>query len=241
MRTATGARRAICSGNVVVGADAPLRLSLCLAGLDHHFHGVGIFADHVGALCDRPDLVISSMTRETALMPKKLVNTLADGSIKALTAGTTCAVAGIIVGIVTLTGLGLKFSAILIDYAGGSLLLTAIYTALIVWIIGLAVPVTASYIICAVIAAPAMINLAYRRRRAHVHLLLRGAIGSFPAHRFVTIRGRGDHRRRSLPDDAAGVEIHPARLPRAVSICADPQGWACCCGSRPAAPGSISP
>ena len=60
---------------------------------------------------------------------------------------------------VTLTGLGLKFSSIVIDYAGGSLLLTAIYTALIVWIVGLAVPVTASYIICAVIAAPAMIKL----------------------------------------------------------------------------------
>ena len=54
----------------------------------------------------------------------------------------------------TLTGLGLKFSAIVIDYAGGSLLLTALYTALIVWIIGLAVPVTASSNICAVIAAP---------------------------------------------------------------------------------------
>ena len=50
--------------------------------------------------------------------------------------------AGIVVGIVTLTGLGLKFSSIVIAYAGGSLLLTAVYTSLIVWIIGLAVPVT---------------------------------------------------------------------------------------------------
>ena len=40
-------------------------------------------------------------------------------------------------GVVTLTGLGLKFSSIVIAYAGGSLLLTAIYTALIVWVIGL--------------------------------------------------------------------------------------------------------
>ena len=98
---------------------------------------------------------LSFLTRETAIMPKKLVRALADGSISVLTAATTCATAGIIVGVVTLTGLGLKFSSIVIDYAGGSLLLTAIYTALIVWIVGLAVPVTASYIICAVIAAPA--------------------------------------------------------------------------------------
>ena len=87
-----------------------------------------------------------------------------------LTAATTCATAGIIVGVVTLTGLGLKFSSIVIDYAGGSLLLTAIYTALIVWIIGLAVPVTASYIICAVIAAPAMIKLGVPDVAAHMFI-----------------------------------------------------------------------
>jgi TRAP-type uncharacterized transport system fused permease subunit len=57
-----------------------------------------------------------------------------------------------------------------IDYAGGSLLLTAIYTALIVWIVGLAVPVTASYIICAVIAAPAMIKLGVPDIAAHMFI-----------------------------------------------------------------------
>ena len=113
---------------------------------------------------------LSFLTRETALVPKKLVRALADGSTSVLTAATTCATAGIIVGVVTLTGLGLKFSAIVIDYAGGSLLLTAIYTALIVWIVGLAVPVTASYIICAVIAAPAMIKLGVPDVAAHMFI-----------------------------------------------------------------------
>ena len=113
---------------------------------------------------------LSFLTRETAIMPKKLVRTLSDGSTSVLTAATTCATAGIIVGVVTLTGLGLKFSSIVIDYAGGSLLLTAIYTALIVWIVGLAVPVTASYIICAVIAAPAMIKLGVPDVAAHMFI-----------------------------------------------------------------------
>ena len=58
----------------------------------------------------------------------------------------------------------------MIDYAGGNLLLTAIYTALIVWIVGLAVPVTASYIICAVIAAPAMIKLGVPDVAAHMFI-----------------------------------------------------------------------
>jgi TRAP transporter 4TM/12TM fusion protein len=113
---------------------------------------------------------LSFITRETALTPKRLIKTLSDGSTGVLTAATTCATAGIIVGVVTLTGLGLKFSSIVIDYAGGNLLLTAIYTALIVWIVGLAVPVTASYIICAVIAAPAMIKLGVPDVAAHMFI-----------------------------------------------------------------------
>jgi TRAP-type uncharacterized transport system fused permease subunit len=113
---------------------------------------------------------LSFLTRETAITPKKLVRALSDGSTSVLTAATTCATAGIIVGVVTLTGLGLKFSSIVIDYAGGNLLLTALYTALIVWIVGLAVPVTASYIICAVIAAPAMIKLGVPDVAAHMFI-----------------------------------------------------------------------
>ena len=111
---------------------------------------------------------LSFIRPETALKSKKLVRALADGSIGVLNAATTCASAGIIVGVVTLTGLGLKFSSIVLDYAGGSLLLTALYTALIVWIVGLAVPVTASYIICAVIAAPALMKLGVPDYAAHM-------------------------------------------------------------------------
>ncbi|MDQ8726303.1 TRAP transporter fused permease subunit [Bradyrhizobium sp. LHD-71] len=113
---------------------------------------------------------LSFLRPETALVPKKLVRAMADGSIGALNAATTCACAGIVVGVVTLTGLGLKFSSIVITYAGGSLLLTAAYTALIVWIIGLAVPVTASYIICAVIAAPALTKLGVPDFAAHMFI-----------------------------------------------------------------------
>jgi TRAP-type uncharacterized transport system fused permease subunit len=111
-----------------------------------------------------------------------------------LNVGVTCAAAGIIVGVVTLTGLGLKFSSIVIGYAevfatgvtgffaligmtpseamfaSTRLLFTTIFTALIVWIVGLAVPVTASYIICAVVAAPALIKLGVPDFAAHMFI-----------------------------------------------------------------------
>ena len=128
----------------------------------------------------------SFLRRDTALIPYEvfqgkapLVRGLVDsgfskalqgGSMSVLNVAATCAGAGIIVGVVTLTGLGLKFSSIVLAYAGNSLLLTAIYTALIVWIVGLAVPVTASYIICAVIAAPALIALKVPEFAAHMFI-----------------------------------------------------------------------
>jgi len=112
--------------------------------------------------------LVSFIRKDTALVPPKLVKALRGGSIGVLSVASTCAAAGIIVGVVTLTGLGLKFSSIIIAYAGGSILLTAIYTAIIVWVIGLAVPVTASYIIAVVIAAPALIQLGVPDYAAHM-------------------------------------------------------------------------
>ena len=106
----------------------------------------------------------------SGLWNSKFIKAMEGGTIGVLNVAATCAAAGIIVGVVTLTGLGLKFSSIVIAYAGGSLILTAIYTALIVWVVGLAVPVTASYIICAVIAAPAMIQLGVPDFAAHMFI-----------------------------------------------------------------------
>ena len=132
-------------------------------------------------------LITSLLRADTALIPRDvfrasssslgqrlagipLMKALEAGSVGMLNVATTCAGAGIIVGVVTLTGLGLKFSTIVIDYAAGSLLLTAIFSALVVWIVGLAVPVTASYIICAVIAAPALTKLGVPDFAAHMFI-----------------------------------------------------------------------
>jgi len=154
--------------------------------------------------------VLSFFQRDSAIIPydwfrgrlpwvkglwdSNFTKALAGGSVSVLSVAMTCASAGIIVGVVTLTGLGLKFSSIVLNYADTGahnlvdlwaffgadrtpallhdmkLLLTAIYTALIVWVIGLAVPVTASYIICAVIAAPALIALKVPDFAAHMFI-----------------------------------------------------------------------
>jgi len=123
---------------------------------------------------------LSFLRRETALrfwpsrdvpfLKTRMATALQSGSVGVLAVAATCAAAGIIVGVVTLTGLGLKFSSIVIQLAHGNLLMTAIFTSLVVWVVGLAVPVTASYIICAVIAAPALTKLGVPDFAAHMFI-----------------------------------------------------------------------
>jgi TRAP transporter 4TM/12TM fusion protein len=114
--------------------------------------------------------LVSFIRKESQFTPHKLIEALKQGGITVLNVGAICASAGIIVGTVSLTGLGLKLSSIIIDYAGGSLLLTAVYTGVLLWIIGLAVPITATYIIAAVIAAPALTKLGVPDYAAHMFI-----------------------------------------------------------------------
>jgi len=115
-------------------------------------------------------VALSYVRRDTALTPARLWRMFEKGATDVLSVASTCATAGIIVGVVTLTGLGLKFSLIILTLAGNSLLLTVLYTALALWVLGLAVPVTASYIIAAVITAPAMIKLGIPEFAAHMFI-----------------------------------------------------------------------
>jgi TRAP transporter 4TM/12TM fusion protein len=93
---------------------------------------------------------------------------LEDGARTALGVAVACACAGIVVGVITMTGLGLKFSAVIIDLSQGILFITLFLTAVVCLIMGMGVPVTASYIIVAVIAAPALTKLGVLPIAAHL-------------------------------------------------------------------------
>jgi TRAP transporter 4TM/12TM fusion protein len=113
---------------------------------------------------------LSFVRSETALGPRKLGRALQEGGSSILAVIATTATAGIIVGVVTLTGLGLKIAGILVTLAGGSLFLTVLYSAIAVWLLGLAVPVTASYIIAAVMVAPALTQVGVNPAAAHMFI-----------------------------------------------------------------------
>jgi TRAP transporter 4TM/12TM fusion protein len=111
---------------------------------------------------------LSFLNRDTALWPRRLLAALAAGGRSILPVAATTATAGVIVGVVTLTGLGLKIAGLIVALAGGHVLLTVLYSAVAVWTLGLAVPVTASYIIAAVMVAPALVQVGVAPVAAHM-------------------------------------------------------------------------
>ena len=113
---------------------------------------------------------LSFVDRTAALTPRRLLEALHAGARSVLPVAAATATAGIIVGTVTLTGLGLKISGLIVDLAGAHVFLTVLYSALAIWMLGLAVPVTASYIIAAVMVAPAMTNVGVPDVAAHMFI-----------------------------------------------------------------------
>ncbi|MFM9862843.1 MAG: TRAP transporter permease, partial [Micropepsaceae bacterium] len=99
-----------------------------------------------------------------------MVEALIDGARNVVGVAATCACAGIIVSVITLTGLGLNISGLIVDFGGGNLFLTILMAALAMWVLGTAVPVTASYIIAAVMLVPALTEAGVAAPAAHMFL-----------------------------------------------------------------------
>ena len=107
---------------------------------------------------------------------KMFIESLDESARSAITVAVTCGTAGIIVGVVTMTGLGLKMADGLIQLAGGSLLLTMVFTMLSSIVLGMGVPTTANYIIQATISAPALVALGVPPIAAHMFVFYFGIV-----------------------------------------------------------------
>ena len=114
--------------------------------------------------------LMSFLDKRDRMGPRKVWDALVAGARGVLPIAATTAAAGIIVAVVSLTGLGLELSSLIVDAAGESLALTALFSAIAVLIVGLAVPVTASFIIAAVIIAPALVALGVEDYAAYMFI-----------------------------------------------------------------------
>lgn len=104
----------------------------------------------------------------TAMGPRQIFHGLVAGGHNNTAAGAAIGSLGVIIGGVVLAGLGLKFSAVLVEFAGGQLFFTVVLVTIISIIIGMGSSTTGSYIILAVVAAPALIHLGVEEVAAHL-------------------------------------------------------------------------
>jgi len=113
-------------------------------------------------------IIISWFRKDTRMTPKRFVEASRAGAENSLKIGATVGVIGIIIGVLTYSGLVLTFADIVIELAGGSLVLTILFIALASLVLGMGVPVTAAYLITAVVAVPALIHLGVNEIAAHM-------------------------------------------------------------------------
>jgi TRAP transporter 4TM/12TM fusion protein len=109
-----------------------------------------------------------SRDRNEWLTPRKIIIAMIEGAKNMLPVAVLLAAAGLIVGTFTLTGLGLKVSSIIMSVSGGSVLAALVLAMIASMLIGLSLPITATYIMTVVMVAPALVKLGLPMHVAHL-------------------------------------------------------------------------
>lgn len=123
-------------------------------------------------------IVVSFFRKAHRLNWERLKQAITDGITGSVTICATCATAGIIVGVVTLTGLGLTLSSAIIQLASGRLMFALVLTMICSLILGMGMPSSAAYIVLAVLAAPALITLGVGKLTAHFFIFYFGVLSN---------------------------------------------------------------
>ncbi len=121
-------------------------------------------------------IVCACIKKETRITPWQVVEGLIAGAKSVLGVLIACATAGIIIGVVTKTGAGLKLAAALLDIAGNNLLMAMFFTMITSLILGMGVPTTANYVITSTVAAPALQQMGVPVLAAHMFAFYFGII-----------------------------------------------------------------
>lgn len=123
-------------------------------------------------------VIVSFFNRSSAQTPRRMVETAITAANAVIPVALACAAAGVIIGIITLTGIGLKFSTLVVLLSGGQLPLALVLTMLTCLILGMGLPTAAAYILVATLVAPALVDLGVGLLAAHLFVLYSAMLSS---------------------------------------------------------------
>ena len=123
-------------------------------------------------------LLISFLKRATAIGPKRFVEAAVEGGRGAIGIALTCACAGIVIGVLNITGLGVKLAGIILTLTDGVLWLTLIVTMLVTIVLGMGMPTVAAYAITGTVVAPALVRLGVDPMAAHLFIMFFAALSA---------------------------------------------------------------
>ena len=123
-------------------------------------------------------IVIAALKSATRLSFSKILKALDLGARASVETAVACAASGFIIGIIGLTGIGLKFSSIIIDLSGGILIVTLIFTMITSIILGMGLPTVAAYIVQVPLTIPALIELGVSPLAAHMFVFYFAALSA---------------------------------------------------------------
>ncbi len=123
-------------------------------------------------------LVLSSLRKETRMTPSEIFSALEEGARQAVSVSIACATAGIIIGCVFVSGLGLKFTNVIVSLSGGHLTVALILTMFASLILGMGLTTTAVYITLAALVIPALVNMGVKPIAAHLFAFYFGLVSA---------------------------------------------------------------
>ena len=138
--------------------------------------GTGFTPSYSACFAILAAFVVSLFRKDTRLSPKAFSEAMAAGAQNTIGVAIACATAGIIVGTVTLTGLGQHLIGALLSVAQSSQLLALVLTMIACIILGMGVPTTANYVIMATICAPILIKMGFPLLAAHMFVFYFGIV-----------------------------------------------------------------
>ena len=128
----------------------------------------GFSAPLAGSYAVLSVMIVSCFSRESWLTPQKLIRSFSLAGKRTVMIASSCAISGIIIGVVAYTGLGLNFVGSVAALGNGSVLVAPVLVALACIVLGMGVPTTVAYIVVAAVAVPALKELGFHTLSCHM-------------------------------------------------------------------------